>query len=417
MPVNQRSISWIWFPALLIILSAMGSIGYAKAQENTKILCGEQYFYSLATPIPGFVGQYFYIAEWGQDDSDRRELGIITAQGEQRIPVTLPAAITRNVGGPFVSPDGSRIAFPPFSLRSRDFVIWDRNTNEIAQIELSQELADYLSDNDDNPDLAIVNFEQVVWHDSSELWVQYFGLYPDIDYPLLRITLTVLDKPLRVVPQGDVTAISLETIQSRTAPLLQSSAPSPRDAYRFEVEELGQGLHTRQFRIYDTATDQLVFSVDSSEQTRIVGDPMWSSDQNHIFYSEVVPSGMKIVQLNGKEDFQRNTHLDALLESQFGTSTGVMTTFPPMLSKDGTHIGFGYLNQGTDEYYMLRYHPSSGALVAVCDEFPSSSDWYPFWSPSNRFAGYWYNGLVKIYDFETGNRYLLPGQGFAGWIP
>ena len=65
---------------------------------------------------------------------------------------------------------------------------------------------------------------------------------------------------------------------------------------------------------------------------------------------------------------------------------------------------------------MIRYNPRSGEVIAVCDDFPISSDWYPFWSPSNRFAGYWYNGVVKIYDFETGNRYRLPGNGFVGWI-
>ncbi|MFN8530699.1 MAG: hypothetical protein U0670_19000 [Anaerolineae bacterium] len=415
MPMNQRMFGLVQYCAIALALFGVSVIEPVMAQNRVEIRCGEANLTSFSTSIPGFAGEYYYIAEWGQGDADARELGLITTQGEQRIPILLPSDVARSVGGPFVSPDGSKIAFPPFSLRSRNLIIWDRNTNEIASLELPQEIADYLSDQDDNPDLAIVNFSQLVWRSSSELWIQYFGDYPDINNPLLRIRLTVQERPLRITPQTGSAIVDFEVIQALARPP-QIEIASPDGAYRLEVQDRGQGLSTRQFQVYDTRANRVVFEVQSSEAARIVGTPLWSSDRSHVFYVESVPTGTKLAQLNVNEGFRRDTLLDTLLQNEFGSSTGISSTFPPILSRDGSHLGFGYINQVTNEYYTIRYNTLSGETIALCDEFPTSSDWYPFWSPSNRFIAYWYGGIVKVYDFETGNRYLLPGTGFAGWI-
>ena len=329
----------LWRQLFIISMSvlALPILGRVYAQSHVEIRCGT--FDTLGSvPASDFVGVYYYTTRIGVTDPQHVwEFGLLSQNGQQTLQAPFTPDLAQHVVLPRISPDGTKMVFSP--LNSTDIVVWEITTGEVATFSLSPSLADYLRQVDQ---YSFVGFNKVVWSSSSELWIQYFGLYPDVSNPVLRIPLTVLDRPLRIVAQTDVSSIDLETLPA-SAPSPQSVITSPDGAYRLEVQERGQGLYTRQFQVYDARTNQVVLEVQSSEAARVVGNPMWSSDRNHIFYVERVPSGTKLVQLNANERFQRDTRLDTLLQNEFGSSTGVASTFLPILSRDGTHLGFGYL--------------------------------------------------------------------------
>jgi hypothetical protein len=64
----------------------------------------------------------------------------------------------------------------------------------------------------------------------------------------------------------------------------------------------------------------------------------------------------------------------------------------------------------------MKYTPNTGEIVAICDEPLSTGNIYPFWVPGDNHIAYW-NGGVRVFDFSTGNRFILPSRGFVGWVP
>jgi hypothetical protein len=382
------------------------------AQSTIEIRCGTFDQTAYPKPIPGFMGEYYYTKRAAVTDPNHVwEFGVFTEQGEKTFQTPFSQDLALRIAFPRISPDGTKMVFPPLSSKSIDLVVWNIATAETATFPLTQELADYIL----RPtDYSEIDFNKLIWRNQSELAIQYFGENGNVRNPLQTLDLTIRDQPLRITASAPAIALNLQATPNPN-PSSQETFATSAKVFTVETRESPAVLGGREFRVTDTASRAVVFTVQSSKEYR-VGQPFWTPDGNYLFYLAVVPSGMKLIQVNVGQGFTQETALDSILEKQFGTSTGITTTIPPILSRDGTNLGFGYLDQIHNQYYVIRYNPRTGETTTVCDEAPISGDLYPFWSPSNRFIAYWYSGTVKVYDFDTGNRYLLPGKGFAGWI-
>lgn len=401
----------IWKTGLLYLMSLLILLAphRANAQASFELRCTPFDPTTVVTgPIPDFPGVYYHTIRIGSIGPEYRwEFGLITASGQRIIEAPFSPDLAQRITFPRVSPDGAKMVF--FPLTGTEIVVWNIATGETASLALTQELADYLMQYDS---YSIRTFNKLTWSSPSELTLQYFPEFGwDIANPAFRISMTVSERPLQIRMQTAIPSADLASIQTSVS-LVTVASPGGRYQANVNVGEVTIP-YTRPFQVLDTLTNQVVFQATSSESAQIVSGPIWSSDSSRILFLELTPAGAQLVEISVNQSFKRDTRLNDLLVSQFGAATGIDRI---MVSPDGLYLSFGYLQQSTNNYYMMRYDMQSGNLIAVCDEFPSNEGRYPFWSPAgHRFAAYWY-GAIKVYDFETGNRYLLPGNSFVGWI-
>lgn len=403
-----------------------------KAQSAIEIRCGTFDETVVTEIIPGFFGRYYYVADTSIPENPSQSIALITSQGKQTIfyPPNFPLGVT----APRVSPDGRKIAFRP-SVRgdNRSLAVWDLTTNEVVTFALSQGIADYVRNIETyyedgvrkDRDSFVLHRNKLIWHSPSELWIQYFEkrLYPVRVSE--RLQLSVLENPLQIVSANSMDAIN--SAVNSNIPLTDIDAPyqatftAPTQEYDMVVQTsptpVVAGMGGHDIQIYDRQSNMMVFSGQSSSETQIMPDVFWFPDGSYIVYVEQMQAGHpKLVLLDAQQGFIQDNRLNNALEAQFGSSRSAPTLGKPViLAPDGVTLGFGYVSP-QNERYVIRYNTHTGETIALCDEPAGTDDIYWFWSPSSRFIAYWYGEHVKVYDFETGNRYLMPGFGFAGWI-
>jgi Tol biopolymer transport system component len=413
---NPIHILHILFIAIFVCLSPTES----KAQSTVQMRCGNfNTEITSSQTISNFPGKYYYTSRLGYLEPEFQwEFGLITANGRQTFTAPFSPDLSRNITFPRISPDGTKMVFLPVS--GTEIMVWDILSGETASLSLPQDIIDYLLRFEDG--YSTLTFNKLVWIDASELSIQYYASYnTPLSIPTSRISMSVSQDPLNLTfKAGTDTAITQLTSNPTSLTL---SLPSPDLRYRVDINDTSQSvIIDRAFQVIDPSNNQVVFEPVIAENERMFSEPIWSFDGNNLFYTlSTSPSGrLRLMEVKVNEGFRVDPTLDQLLDQYFGISSSVTSIFPPMISTDGTHLVFGYYHRDgtTDVYDILRYNILSGGLISVCDDIPTSNDWHPFWAPSsNRFAGYWHSGSVKVYDFETGNRYLLPGNSFVGWIP
>jgi hypothetical protein len=413
--IMRINLNCVWKLGALSFISLLFLTPYSiKAQSNIESRCVSFDPSILVTgPILDFPGSYYYTTRIGSVGPDYIwEFGVTDATEQRIIQAPFSQEIAQRITFPRISPDGTKMAFIP--LFGTEIMVWNVTTGEIASLAITEELAEYLRQYDA---YNIRAFNKLVWISASEIALQYFHEYSwDISNPVFRVNMSVSEQPLSITLQTSLPAGDLEAVQPTISP---SNAMSPNGRYQLDMGIDALSFpYPQPFQVIDTRTNQVVLEVELSQGVESLGEPIWSADENRMLYVEQVVAGTQLAEYVVRENFRRDTRLNTLLEIQFGTSTGISSLYPVLLSPDGTHIAFGYVNQqSNNEYSMIRYDLVSGELVVVCDDSPTSGGIYPFWAPTgHRFAAYWY-GNVKVYDFETGNRYLLPGNSFVGWIP
>lgn len=392
--------------AFLIGLSCVVPIASANMGSLAIQLRCAEIISSPTAPIPGFVGTYVYTSRLGITDIEHIwELGVIEDQGERKYRLPLNAELSQQVFFPSVSPDGSKISFRPFM--GDDLIVVNTVTGEIAKFALSENIAEYLRQTDSSR----LAFKKIEWESSRELVIQDLEVAPFSTSH--SYTLNVLESPLQIASGSPISEFVLsQNGYPQDSPLL---IPSPNGGYVVQINGGLSDPSLTQLKVVDSNGHELVHTVPSQER-QIASRPRWLNDQRYMFYLEKSHAGLRLVLLDEESGFARSTQLDEALKSAFGSSTGISSTFPPIVSVDGTTLAFGYFDQNDNEYFLISYNPLTGETIAVCDDPPVSSDIYPFWSPSSRFAAYWYSGFTRVYDFSTGSRYVLPGRGFAGWV-
>jgi Tol biopolymer transport system component len=153
----------------------------------------------------------------------------------------------------------------------------------------------------------------------------------------------------------------------------------------------------------------------------VAGRPIWSSEEDELWMFQVNPDKRKrnLIRINLTDNSVTNINED-VLDDLLGFETSVAPAVVPTVSPDGQYLLFSIFGDGDVRHHNIVY-PLDGSetILAVCDNFDFLGEYvYPFWSPDNRYIGYWNGGVVHALDTETGDIFRLPneGGGFIGWI-
>jgi len=400
--------SWIFLVGMSTsMLHVLG-----QEAENITILCGEfdPSYTSLPDPFPG---AFYYVAQYGVVAPDFTwRFGRITQNEQFEFEAPISPELAQRLSARGISPDERRIVFAPNHLGTT-LAVWDIQTGEIATLELENDLADYLQYEPESRDLWNIYFRKLVWRDSNHLAIQYFG---NRDFPpaVSQIEIAISETPLRLTTTTPLTELVLA---DASVAVTQSTLNAPNENYRAVINGVNDVL-TQSLQILD-GSNRVLFEVQVLPELDIVGDTLWLSDGNALFYTERLltetESGLRLVQLDTVGSVVRDNYLERLLENQFGSSLTFSSEFTPILSNDGRSVAFSFFAERQQQWYTIKYTPQTQEVIAVCDEELSSGNLYPFWIPGDNHVAYW-QGNIKIYDFANGNRYILPYPGFIGWV-
>jgi hypothetical protein len=394
----------------------------AIAQSGITTICDERADLSQATIPPVFYGTYYYLMDGG--DGTPYRFALVSQNGTVELQAPLSSEMAGIVTAPIISSDGRFMAFRPASSDA-PLVVWDIETREIATLTLPQDDVEYLLGNFDPYDRLQDDYSRfrdaLIWRDSTHLVIQFQSDYSGQNEAEREIT--VSENPLQLV-HGARAAIEYPELPIPSGEREQVTLLSPQENYAASLTWtlVSGGTDLRHLQVYDLRTGAMVFDLPPTREFFAGnGAPLWLPDESRLFFlaGNEGEHSYSLTQVDLGGGYRLNNSLWNELENSFGTSISVSGGFLPKLSDDGSLLAFEITRASEGNNYLIIYHPESASITAICDPNQiSRTDYvYTFWSPDNRYFGYWDIGQVLTFDVQTGEIYMLPstGRSFVGW--
>lgn len=406
---------------MLLLLSGISLLFESPtAFAQPSIACDEPSTYPSEITIPTTFQGDFYTFTWA--GTDREELVISRINQDEQIALSLPASLEASLQALTIfprrlSPDGRFLFFSPNTRNdTAPFVIWDRETDEVAEFRLSDEKMDAWR-SQVTPDRIL----QDMWIDDTLFQIGFYGQYGtnlesrqliNLSVSPLTVSLSTYESfPSSVWVTDNEPNYSVLQSPNLTFVSVLTATPfdnSILDPVTVNIFRRDNGNHVYNFT-------PLTLS------RHVVGHPDWSFDEKYFILTLTDERFTYIdpLVIDATNGFSEVTSLKSTIEAVLPVSRfRYLTDVNPTWSHDGSKVAIS-IEGGIGNKYIAIYDFPSQTTQLFCDGGEARSETtIPFWSPDDRYFGYTQGGRTYAFELATGNTYRFPDTfGFLGWIP
>lgn len=415
---------------MLVVLLGLFVPAHAQAGD-VQILCPPN-----PDPLPAFpsapFGSYISVQNWRVGENNPLQMRQDTSAGAfLSAPFTLPNG--SSYFRPLVlSPDRKYVLFEPFFDVS-GILVANTFTGETANMALSLEENTYLADIEEITVTERLN--RLSWESADVIAIRFEE--PIFSYGYDAVTavrrIRVEENPLRLTDLGRTpityqeyppTGLGYESYSDEVAYSPDGRFQVQSDfGYVFFEDVSARATDGYYIRLYDVATGQLAFALDSLPERQFRKPPLWAPDgQTFVLEYEYDYSNRSFAIFRATTNgFVEDGRWAEILNNALGD----FKVRNPILDPTSTLL---VLDVFADETYLGVYNLSTNAMTLVCYPDPIKPDYLrdyssdrPIWFADTSYFG-WYRSLANFitFDLNSGEVYSplsVSRTRFVGWLP